>query len=327
MATVSYSAATNKVTAAPISVGSTTITLSCAAGTNYTASSATCTLTVEKATGSISASTTSVSVEKGQTSSVNCSITGDGAKTATSSDESVATATLNGSTLSVAGVAKGQCTITVALAEGTNYTAATCTINVNVTYTPTLSDGGITLKGQALEDALYEGETAKLTATSLGEDSESFKRAYAEFMTSGNYKELKAYDIKLTAVNTSTGDTRTITELDSNVSMTISLDSAAYNDNSVDIQEYHTQPSGSEVTIPYTGLKVADGAITFDVKNFSQFNVLFAKDSVDPGTDDNTNAATSSSSAETGDSTPYAVLICVVAIIGLVTVRSKKRAL
>ena len=263
---------------------------------------------IAKATCSITVTPDSVSVEKGSSTTATCSSRSDGTISVVSSSSLVANASIDGSTITIEGIDKGECTVTVTQAEGTNYTTANATIAVTVSgTTPSVSGGGVTIKGQAIEDALQTGETAQLTATKLGQDSEGFKKAYEEFMSTGNYKELKVYDIELTAVNSTTGASRTITELNDNVTMTIDLESSAYNGNSVDIQEYHTSTSGSLVTIPYTGLKVADGTISLEVKNFSQFNVLFAKDSVDPGSSDD-DTATTGSSAQTGDASPFAAL-------------------
>lgn len=80
--------------------------------------------TIAKANGSLSLSTSSVSLNNATKSkTVTITRSGNGTITATSSNTSVATVSLNGTTLTITGIATGICLITVNVAEGTNHKA------------------------------------------------------------------------------------------------------------------------------------------------------------------------------------------------------------
>ena len=64
---------------------------------------------------------------------------GDGALSAVSSDTSVATAKVSGTTVTVTCLKTGSATITVHMAESDNYTAASCEVALSVTVVGTLS--------------------------------------------------------------------------------------------------------------------------------------------------------------------------------------------
>ena len=130
-ATASISGTT--VTVKGVKAGSTTITVTCAATTNYTAATAKYTLTVNKATGSLTVSPTTLSIAKGGTGTITATRSGNGTVSATSSNTSIATVSVSGTKITVTGKAAGTVTITVKCAAGTNHTApANKTVTVYV---------------------------------------------------------------------------------------------------------------------------------------------------------------------------------------------------
>jgi hypothetical protein len=116
---------------------------------------------IAKATGSITLSKNSVSLDTTTTSdTVTVSRLGDGAISVESSDTSVVTVSLSGDTITVTEVDEGSATITVSVAEGTNYLATNQTINVEVKFGPSniLNDNSwetISQVAQAGEGELY----------------------------------------------------------------------------------------------------------------------------------------------------------------------------
>lgn len=89
--------------------------------------------TVAKGDGSVSASPDTLSLtEGGDAGESALTVTGDGALSVESSDADVATAALEGNTVTVTPVGTGSATVTVTLAAGENYTGATDTISVTV---------------------------------------------------------------------------------------------------------------------------------------------------------------------------------------------------
>lgn len=98
---------------------------------------------IAKATGSLSLNKTSIDLTAAKTTdTITVTRAGDGTISAVSSAPSVASVSVSGNTVTVTGNAKGQATITVSVAAGTNYTApASKTCSVGVTLpTTTLKD-------------------------------------------------------------------------------------------------------------------------------------------------------------------------------------------
>lgn len=93
---------------------------------------------IAKAAGSLSLSKTSVSLNTSTTSSkVTVTRAGDGAITATSSNSSYARVSVNGNVVTITGVATGSATVTIRVAEGTNYLAPVSqTVSVAVQFLP-----------------------------------------------------------------------------------------------------------------------------------------------------------------------------------------------
>lgn len=112
---------------------------------------------IAKATPSITFDPASVSLDTSTTSQeVAVSYTGDGTLSAQSDNSGVATASLEGTTLTVTGVETGNTAIQVSASEGTNYTAASASLSVAVQFAiiipvvPTQS-GSLTYKPYTLQ--------------------------------------------------------------------------------------------------------------------------------------------------------------------------------
>ena len=112
---------------------------------------------ISKATPSITFEPASVSLDTSTTSQVVAvTYTGDGTLSAQSDNSGVATASLEGTTLTVTGVETGNTAIQVSASEGTNYTAASASLSVAVQFAiiipvvPTQS-GSLTYKPYTLQ--------------------------------------------------------------------------------------------------------------------------------------------------------------------------------
>lgn len=112
---------------------------------------------IAKATPSITFDPESVSLDTSTTSqAVSVTYTGDGTLSAQSDNSGVATASLEGTTLTVTGVETGNTAIQVSASEGTNYTAASASLSVAVQFAiiipvvPTQS-GSLTYKPYTLQ--------------------------------------------------------------------------------------------------------------------------------------------------------------------------------
>lgn len=112
---------------------------------------------IAKATPSITFDPASVSPDTSTTSqAVAVTYTGDGTLSAQSDNSGVATASLEGTTLTVTGVETGNTAIQVSASEGTNYTAASASLSVAVQFAiiipvvPTQS-GSLTYKPYTLQ--------------------------------------------------------------------------------------------------------------------------------------------------------------------------------
>lgn len=114
---------------------------------------------IAKAAGSITLSKNSVSLDATTTSdTVTVTRLGDGAISVESSDTSVVTVSLSGDTITVTEVDEGSATITVSVAEGTNYLATSQIISATVQFIPALNDATweqISQVAQAGEGDLY----------------------------------------------------------------------------------------------------------------------------------------------------------------------------
>ena len=94
---------------------------------------------IAKATPSITFEPASVSLDTSTTSqAVAVTYTGDGTLSAQSDNSGVATASLEGTTLTVTGVETGNTAIQVSASEGTNYTAASASLSVAVQFVITI---------------------------------------------------------------------------------------------------------------------------------------------------------------------------------------------
>lgn len=110
---------------------------------------------IAKATPSITFDPASVSLDTSTTSQVVAvTYTGDGTLSAQSDNSGVATASLEGTTLTVTGVETGNTAIQVSASEGTNYTAASASLSVAVQFVITIpvlptQSGTLTYNGSA----------------------------------------------------------------------------------------------------------------------------------------------------------------------------------
>ena len=117
---------------------------------------------IDKATPSITFDPASVSLDTSTTSqAVAVTYTGDGTLSAQSDNSGVATASLEGTTLTVTGVETGNTAIQVSASEGTNYTAASASLSVAVQFAiiipvvPTQS-GSLTYKPYTLQTVAWK---------------------------------------------------------------------------------------------------------------------------------------------------------------------------
>lgn len=125
---------------------------------------------ISKATPSITFEPASVSLDTSTTSqAVAVTYTGDGTLSAQSDNSGVATASLEGTTLTVTGVETGNTAIQVSASEGTNYTAASASLSVAVQFAiiipvvPTQS-GSLTYKPYTLQTVSWNNyDPDKLT--------------------------------------------------------------------------------------------------------------------------------------------------------------------
>lgn len=97
--------------------------------------------TIAKAQGSFSLSANSASVDvNNPTATINVSnVVGDGVISVASDDDNVATASINNGVITITGVATGTATITVTMADATNYLGTSATISVTANLYRTLT--------------------------------------------------------------------------------------------------------------------------------------------------------------------------------------------
>ena len=124
---------------------------------------------IAKATPSITFDPTSVSLDTSTTSqAVSVTYTGDGTLSAQSDNSGVATASLEGTTLTVTGVETGNTAIQVSASEGTNYTAASASLSVAVQFAIIIpvvpsQKGTLTYNGEAQMAEWNDLNTEELT--------------------------------------------------------------------------------------------------------------------------------------------------------------------
>lgn len=175
------------------------------------------------------------------TDTVTYSTNSDGAVTATSSNASVATASISGNNITIQGKSAGSATITVSVAETSNFTAVSKTISVNVTQEQTQQSGYITLSPSSVTfastDPIGTKKTVNITSHS-GEVSLS-KNSQTKTGTNGV--------IKYTIINNSTIEIERIGDMgtDSNAAQFThgpfpiwSMETQEYTATSVDFTTY-----------------------------------------------------------------------------------------
>lgn len=124
---------------------------------------------IAKATPSITFDPASVSLDTSTTSqAVAVTYTGDGTLSAQSDNSGVATASLEGTTLTVTGVETGNTAIQVSASEGTNYTAASASLSVAVQFAIIIpvvpsQKGTLTYNGEAQMAEWNDLNTEELT--------------------------------------------------------------------------------------------------------------------------------------------------------------------
>ena len=124
---------------------------------------------IAKATPSITFDPESVSLDTSTTSqAVAVTYTGDGTLSAQSDNSGVATASLEGTTLTVTGVETGNTAIQVSASEGTNYTAASASLSVAVQFAIIIpvvpsQKGTLTYNGEAQMAEWNDLNTEELT--------------------------------------------------------------------------------------------------------------------------------------------------------------------
>lgn len=124
---------------------------------------------IAKATPSITFDPASVSLDTSTTfQEVSVTYTGDGTLSAQSDNSGVATASLEGTTLTVTGVETGNTAIQVSASEGTNYTAASASLSVAVQFAVIIpvvpsQKGTLTYNGEAQMAEWNDLNTEELT--------------------------------------------------------------------------------------------------------------------------------------------------------------------
>lgn len=124
---------------------------------------------IAKATPSITFDPASVSLDTSTTSqAVSVTYTGDGTLSAQSDNSGVATASLEGTILTVTGVETGNTAIQVSASEGTNYTAASASLSVAVQFAIIIpvvpsQKGTLTYNGEAQMAEWNDLNTEELT--------------------------------------------------------------------------------------------------------------------------------------------------------------------
>ena len=128
---------------------------------------------IAKATPSITFDPASVSLDTSTTSqAVAVTYTGDGTLSAQSDNSGVATASLEGTILTVTGVETGNTAIQVSASEGTNYTAASASLSVAVQFVITIpslpvQSGSLTYNGSEQSPSWSNYDPEQLTISGV----------------------------------------------------------------------------------------------------------------------------------------------------------------
>lgn len=128
---------------------------------------------IAKATPSITFDPTSVSLDTSTTSqAVAVTYTGDGTLSAQSDNSGVATASMEGTILTVTGVETGNTAIQVSASEGTNYTAASASLSVVVQFVITIQvlptqSGSLTYNGNRQYPSWNNYDSKQLTISGV----------------------------------------------------------------------------------------------------------------------------------------------------------------
>ena len=128
---------------------------------------------IAKATPSITFDPESVSLDTSTTSqAVVVTYTGDGTLSAQSDNSGVATASLEGTTLTVTGVETGNTAIQVSASEGTNYTASSASLSVAVQFVITIQvlptqSGSLTYNGNRQYPSWNNYDSKQLTISGV----------------------------------------------------------------------------------------------------------------------------------------------------------------
>lgn len=137
---------------------------------------------IAKATPSITFDPTSLSLDTSTTSqAVAVTYTGDGTLSAQSDNSGVATASLEGTILTVTGVETGNTAIQVSASEGTNYTAASASLSVAVQFVITIQmlptqNGTLTYNGSEQSPSWnnYDPEQLTIGGTTSATDAGTY---------------------------------------------------------------------------------------------------------------------------------------------------------
>ena len=139
------------------------------------------TWSIGKAAGSLSISKTSITIDAiSETGSFTVTRAGDGAISVSSNAPSVATASISGTTVTVTKKGAGNATITVSVAEGTNYTAPAdkhCTFTCKVA--PVLAEGSAWYKSSTNKNTISK-ITLMDSYSATGSETESWDASAAQ---------------------------------------------------------------------------------------------------------------------------------------------------
>lgn len=96
---------------------------------------------IGRAAQTVTLSPSTLTLDAGDTATITASWLGDGVLSAVSSNTSIATVSVSGSTITVTGVAEGTASITASVSAGTNYLAGNATASVAVSaYSPVINN-------------------------------------------------------------------------------------------------------------------------------------------------------------------------------------------
>lgn len=107
--------------------------------------------TINKGVQQLTLSSNTISVSAGESATITASWLGDGVLTATSSDQSIATVSVSGNTITINGIRIGGVGITASVSEGTRYSAGSASVTANVNNLVTVAipsqSGALTYNG------------------------------------------------------------------------------------------------------------------------------------------------------------------------------------